>query len=449
MFDKSATIFNALRELRRLRSHEQWSKEQLLAHHEQSLASLRSFATANSPFYRDLYRGFEDAPLQDLPVITKSLMMEHFDEFVTTHGVQLNEVRDYLEGGSEGRFKGKYQVAATSGSTGNPGIFLYNAKEWATIIASFARAREWAGLKLNLTKRSTMAVVSSTNEKNISARVGKTANTPFMPTLRLDASNPIEKLVVRLNEWQPQVLVAYASMAYFLSQEQASGHLHIHPQKVFTSSEVLTEQMRKQIEDVWGNVVFNEYASTETATIAAEDIHHHGMHIFEDLLIVENVDAQNKPVAPGNFGDKLLVTVLLSRTQPLIRYEISDSVRFASEQPLFDLPFRIIDGVQGRKEDILMMPRSDGNLVRVHPIVFHDVMDTVPNLGWQIVQNENGLTVFIVATKETIEQTIEHNLAKALEKNEVIVPPIQLEKVNAIPKAPSGKSLLIRADKTP
>ena len=126
-----------------------------------------------------------------------------------------------------------------------------------------------------------------------------TPDTPFTPTLRLDATRPLGEIVAALNSWQPEALVAYASMAYFLAAEQAEGALSIHPRAVFTSSEVLTAQMRERLVEIWGNVVFDDYASTETASIAAEDVHHHGLHLFEDLLIVENVDAQNQPVPPG------------------------------------------------------------------------------------------------------------------------------------------------------
>ena len=50
--------------------------------------------------------------------------------------------------------------------------------------------------------------------------------------------------------------MGYASMVGFLATEQAGGHLNIHPRAVFTSSEVLTTQMRARAEQVWGSVVF-------------------------------------------------------------------------------------------------------------------------------------------------------------------------------------------------
>jgi phenylacetate-coenzyme A ligase PaaK-like adenylate-forming protein len=446
MLNKSSTIFRALTALRQLRRNALLPYADIIGQQQATLSELRSFAYRASPFYQDFHKGREHAPLAELPVLTKSVMMERFDHFLTAPSIQLKDVRAHLVSGGAEKFRDRYQVVTTSGSTGNPGIFLFAPREWATLMASFARAREWAGLKIRLSQRSRMAVVSSTNERNLSARVGRAADTPFLPTLRLDATQPLPEIVAALNDWQPEAVVAYASMAALLAAEQAEHRLVIRPRAVFTSSEVLTAQMRERLEQVWGNVVFNEYASTETANIAAEDTLHHGMHVFEDLLIVENVDGDNQPVPPGVFGEKLLVTVLFSRTQPLIRYEISDSVRFADEQPTCSLPFRTIEMVQGRREDVLVMPGVQGGAVSIHPNVIHDVMSTLPNHGWQLVEEEHGLRMFLVPAPEPIAPSVvRERIQGALAAQHARVPEVRVNEVDAIPKAPSGKMPLIKA----
>ena len=435
--------------LRTLRTHERWTRAQIDAHQQEALAALRAFARHASPFYQQFYRGYETAPLAELPVLTKRILMDNFDSFVTDRSLRLSDVRAHVDQGSVGSFHRAYEVVATSGSTGMPGIFLFNSGEWATIMASFARAREWAGIKLQLTRRSRMVVVSSTNERNVSARVGRAADTPFIPTLRLDATTPLSDIVMALNEWQPEVLVGYASMVHFLAAEQVRGALDIHPRAVFASSEVLTKQMRQRIISVWDDVVFDEYASTETAMIAAEDVGHHGMHLFEDLLIVENVDANNQPVPPGSFGEKLLVTVLFSRTQPLIRYEISDSVRFAESAADCRLPFQVVDAVQGRQEDILLMPGPSGGLINVHPNVFHDVMDAIPNRGWQVVQEQDCLEILVMPAGIPDPDKVRASVAAALGAHGITDLRTTVRTVDAIPKSVSGKSPLIKAYRPP
>ncbi|MFY9270172.1 MAG: hypothetical protein WAO55_10555 [Candidatus Manganitrophaceae bacterium] len=85
----------------------------------------------------------ERAPLADLPVMTKATMMTHFDEIVTDRSIRLGDLQQHLEEVPGGElFHGRYWVAATSGSSGMRSVVPSNAQEWATIVASYARANE-------------------------------------------------------------------------------------------------------------------------------------------------------------------------------------------------------------------------------------------------------------------------------------------------------------------
>ena len=66
------------------------------------------------------------------------------------------------------------------------------------------------------------------------------------------------------------------------------------------------------------------------------------------------VDGDNQPVPPGVPGEKVLVTVLFGRTQPLIRYEMSDSITSSDRVHCpCGRPYPLIEGVQGRVEEAL------------------------------------------------------------------------------------------------
>lgn len=308
--------------------HDGWTRQQLETRQARALHLLREYAYAHSSFYRRFHKGFTSHPLQELPVLTKTLLMEHFDELVTDRAVRLHDVEAYLTAScGEEPFLGRYWVNATSGSTGQRGLFLFNFTEWTTVLASYARVYAWGGVQVGLMHRVRLAVLSTTMPWHQSAQVGATAQSWWVPTLRIDATDPTETIVACLNAWQPETLVAYASMAHLLAEEQLAGRLRIAPRTVFTASEVLTEEARRRIVDAWGWQPFNVYGATESATIASECDQHKGMHLFEDLVITEVVDEHNHPVPPKSYGAKVLITVLFSRTQPLIRYEMSDSVR--------------------------------------------------------------------------------------------------------------------------
>jgi phenylacetate-coenzyme A ligase PaaK-like adenylate-forming protein len=268
-----------------------------------------------------------------------------------------------------------------------------------------------------------------------------------MPEIRIAASDPLETIIERLNAWQPEMLIAYASMMRILADEQLAGHLQIKPRAVFTSSEVLTQETRRRIVQTWGERLFNQYAATECGSLAAECDHHRGMHLMEDLVIVEVVDRDNHPVPPGVYGDKLLLTVLFNHTQPLIRYELSDSVRLATDPCPSGHPFALIDDIQGRVEDVLSFPGATGGTVNIHPLIFHSIMDRIPVSGWQVVQQTGGLRVLLSGVPGEFEdEMLADTLRQALAEQGATVPRVEVQRVASIPKTAAGKAPLIKSN---
>ncbi len=441
-------VLSVLSEMRQLRLRDHWTRKLLETYQTDALRNLRNYAYAHSPFYQQFHHGLTDAPLHELPVLTKAIMMEHFDDLVTDRAIRLEAVKAHLANLSgDERFLGRYRVIATSGSSGHPGIFLFNGAEWTTVLASFARAREWGGVKLDLTHRVKTATVASTTPFHMSTRVNATAHSWWMPEIRLAASEPKDSIVKRLNAWQPEVLIAYASMMRILADEQLAGRLQIRPRAVFTSSEVLTEETRRRIVQAWGERLFNQYAATESGSLAAECDHHRGMHLMEDLVIFEVVDQDNRPVPTGVYGDRLLITVLGSRTQPLIRYELSDSVRLSPDPCPSGHPFALIDAIQGRVEDVLSFPGAAGGVVNVHPLVFSRIMDTLPVSGWQVVQEADVLHVLLSGVRSEVrDEMLADRLRQALVSQGAIVPRVEVQRVTSIPRTAAGKAPLIKSN---
>ena len=222
---------------RQLRSRERWSPDRLRVHQRDALRELRAYAMARSPFYRRFHAGLEGRPLADLPVLTKAELMANFDDLVTDRDVRLADVEAHL-GTITGdvRFRDRYRVVSTSGTTGLRGIFLSDPIEWAHVIGSYARAQEWAGIVPSLRRPVRLAVVSTTTPWHQSARVGASVRSPLAPTIRLNATDPMGQTVDQLNAFQPASLVAYASMQRLLAEEQLAGRLRISPKAVMSAS---------------------------------------------------------------------------------------------------------------------------------------------------------------------------------------------------------------------
>ena len=438
-----------------LRQHERWTRPQLEAYQAESLLRLRKFAYERSPFYQRFHKGLFNHPLHELPVLTKAMVMENYDELVTDPAIRLDEVWAHMANDREGKqFLNRYWVTATSGSTGRPGVFLFNRDEWAAFLASFGRTHEWAGIPMMPTHRVKMASVAALTSRSPwhgSAQMAASAQSwwmrAWMPTMSFDAAQPLAEMVRQLNDWQPHVLTGYLSMMRILADEQLAGRLCIHPHMILLGSDALTSETRRWIEAAWGHTPFDSYVATEAGGwLAAERSDHNGLYVYEDNLIFEVVDEQYQPVPPGVYGEKVLITVLTSRTQPLIRYELSDSVRLAAEPSTSKLPFARIDSIQGRTEDFLHLPAISGGEVTVHPITFHHVLDSLPVSGWQVVQEKDGLRVLLSGT---LNGANDAQLVDAITRNltaqNVLAPRISVQHVDVIPKNATGKTPLIKA----
>jgi phenylacetate-CoA ligase len=97
-------ILKVLAMRHRLRQRDRWTRRQLEEHQGRALRLLRDHAYARSPFYGRFHRGLADRSLGELPVLTKQMVMEHFDELVTDPTVRLADVESHLatlSGGDE------------------------------------------------------------------------------------------------------------------------------------------------------------------------------------------------------------------------------------------------------------------------------------------------------------------------------------------------------------
>ena len=366
--------------------------------------------------------------------------MDRFDDLVTDRDVRLADVDAYLTRASATDvFRGRYRVTATGGTTGRRGVFLADPGEWRTVITSYARASDWAGVAASVTNRLRLASCGSRHPSHQSSIVGATAQSPLMPMIRFDASDRLDEMVPALNHYQPDILIGYPSVLCVLADEQRAGRLAIRPRAILPSAEVLTHEARARLRAAFGVAPTNVYAATETAGIASECAQGR-MHAYEDLVIPEIVDEDNRPVSPGEYGAKLLVTVLSSRTQPLIRYEISDRV-LADDRLCPDTrPYAVLGGIEGRQEEVLTLAG-----VRVHPKVFDVALEKIQVTGWQVIETDGHLRVLLAGLATGIDDAdVTKRVASGLRSVGAVDVPITIERVAEIPRTALGKAPLIR-----
>ena len=151
---------------------------------------------------------------------------------------------------------------------------------------------------------------------------------------------------------------------------------------------------------------------------------------------------------PGTTGARLLVTVLFSRTLPLIRYEMSDTVRLGGRGCPCGRSFMLMEDIEGRIEDILHLPDRTGT-VAVHPIVFHHVLDQAGLAGWQIIQEPGKLRVLLAGlTPGSSLEAVRTGMRTALSEAGAIQTGVDVRIVDQLERTALGKAPFVRGMKS-
>ena len=362
------------------------------------LAELVAFAREHSAYYRDLYQGLP-ARVEDLtalPVTDKRSLMAAFDEVVTDPAVTRAAVEEFVADPARigERFAGKYLVATTAGTTGTRGIFVLDDRYRAVISGLMARvsadwlsARQMVALVVRgggfagvvATGGHFLSVATSTREQRERPRRHRRLRI-------LSVHRPVPELVAELNSFRPALLGAYASVLRLLGTEQEAGRLRVHPVLVLSTAEGLPPAERLRLERAFAAPVREVYGCTE-AGYAASSCAEGWLHLLEDWVILEPVDADHRPVAPGVVSHTVLMTNLANRVQPIIRYDVGDRVLMKPEPCPCGNPAPALR-VQGRSSEVLTFPTADGrSRVAVPPLALGTVVDRTPGVElFQIVQ---------------------------------------------------------------
>jgi phenylacetate-CoA ligase len=121
------------------------------------------------------------------------------------------------------------------------------------------------------------------------------------------------------------------------------------------------------------------------------------MHVWESEVLLEVVDDDGRHVPAGEPGSKVLLTNLVNRVQPLIRYELSDSLTLERGPDPSGRPWVRIARADGRSDDILRLPGVAGGEVAVHPFRLRAPFVRLPDVqGYQIVRRPDRLLVRMV-----------------------------------------------------
>lgn len=368
------------------------------------LIKIIQYVYYNNSFYKNRFNAAGIDPsnikksedLWNLPILTKEEIRHNISEMI-----------------SQGYNPANLLKFKTGGSTGKS-LMIYMTEECSEKRNACARRHDrWAGWEVG---EPIGAIWGNPRmPKDIKSKV---KNWLLNPTIYLDTMHINDESVKQFaKEWQkvkPTLLFGHAHSIYILAQYVKNLLIEeIRPRGIITSSMMLLPNEREVIEEVFGVKVTDRYGCEEVSLIASECEQHEGMHLNIEHLFIEFLKDNGDYAGPGEPG-KIIVTDLMNRAMPLIRYQVED-IGIPSEKKCScgrGLP--LMEKVAGRVADFLI--KKDGTKVAGISLI-ENTLTRIPGIDqMQIVQENLDLINLNVVSGIGFSQDKKNQLVSYFEK---------------------------------
>lgn len=320
--------------------------------------------------------------------MTKPELMARFDEWVGDPAVTRADVERFVADPDRAGepFLGRYYVCSTSGTTGEPALFVHDPAAMA-VYRSFSIRADLMWLSrsdwLSLTRRGFRwaAVVGTGGHFGGEAWIEYERRRSWWRrrTYRIfSVQQPLDALTKQLEEFDPAIVTSYPSAAALLAEQQSAGRLHVRPAVFETSGESMAPPVRDLLRATWGRAVRNVYATSEFNPLAFE-CDQRWLHVNSDWAVLEPVEADHSPTPAGTASYTVLLTNLANRVQPIIRYDLGDSVLERPDPCPCGNALQAVR-VVGRRDDLLVLQTPEGTEVTLIPLAVGSVVEGSPGV---------------------------------------------------------------------
>jgi phenylacetate-coenzyme A ligase PaaK-like adenylate-forming protein len=236
----------------------------------------------------------------------------------------------------------------------------------------------------------------------------------------------LDRMIAEWNDLKPDGVESDPAYLASLCRHAARSGQRMHsPGFVTLTYELATRGHRRAIRNVLDAPLYSLYGATETGVLFMEcergRLHHNARHSHIEL----------NPTGDGRA--RVLVTTLGRTWMPLLRYDLGDVVKPATEPCGCGLPSEgpLLERVEGRANDSLTV-----NGVLRTPAELDDAIEAAEPLdGWQVVKDGERFLLHVVGGAGD-------KAARAVEK--LLGAPIEVRAEAAILPEPSGKYRLVK-----
>ncbi len=331
--------------------------------------------------------------------------------------------------------------AHTSGTTGSPLTVYFSNADIGRRHAFLDRCRRWAGVRIGQKRASftgrNVVGPGPGQQKPPFWRYNSPGKQLLFSAYHLSPQN-LPAYVEALRQFQPEIIDGYPSAIHILAEHilRSAGSRTIRPRAILVSAETVLDHQRRAIETAFGAKLCNQYASSEGAPFVSE-CRSGRLHVHLDSGIVEILDSENNPTAPGQTG-QMVVTSFTTHVVPLLRFAIGDTAIAPQNGSPCEcgLPFPTLGAIVGRVDDMLFTP--DRGFVGRLDTAFKKLPNSI--IEAQIVQ-VSPQTIVLKIVPDPLRYKLGHAdlVTEELRKRLGSVVEIRVEETGVIPRSANGK----------
>ncbi len=416
-----------------------WHAETLLVLQLRQLELLLAHAARTVPFYGERLRSLAGLG-------RGGLTLDAFRSLPVLRRTDIQEAGAALVSRRLPKDHGDTSDISTSGSTGRPITVKGTAITGMFFRALNLRYHLWHGRDFSA---KTAAIQALRGESARAAETGESVQwVPGYdsgPMVCFDVSRPVGEQLDWLRRQNPVYLLTYPSnLRALLRHSEETGERPDRLREVATMGEVLDPGVRAACETVWGVPVVDAYSAQEIGMIALQCPDRPHYHVQAECVLVEVLDDDGKPCAPGEVG-RIVITALHNFATPLIRYEIGDFAEVGPPCPCGrGLP--VITRIAGRVHNMLTLPSGE----QVWPVQFFssELLAVAPVRQFQFVQRSVEEIEVKLATARELREDEEAGLRELIGTKLGHGFALRFVYVDEIPRSPSGKYEDFRSDVT-
>jgi phenylacetate-CoA ligase len=415
--------------LKELDESQWWPRERIEALQVERLRNLAATAYEHTPYWRSVMdqRGIDPAVIRSLEDLRRFPLLEK-----TT----LRQSREEMVWRKEGP---RVKLIRTSGSTNEALQFYTSSSREAAINAARIRGHRWIGVNKGDKE---VYFWGSPVELHTQDRIKRVrdwlVNEPLSDGFEITEERAL-RYIEDWKRWRPKCIFGYPNSFLLTVQMAQKAGIDLKEigrrgtRALCTTSEMLGEVNRKIISEGFGLPVYDSYGLREAALVGHE-CDRFTMHTTDEHVILETIDPHT--LEPVDGEGELVVTSLISRVMPVIRYRTGDIVTLSNEPCPCGRSLGRIAISGGRIADFVVTNR--GKWVAGYFLIY--ICRSVPGIvKFQAVQERLGEVRVSLVTDGNFPADGAGRVKAAVQARLASDDEIRVECVDDIRPAPSGK----------